>query len=791
MNVTDKKNTNGSSMSKLEQLARKRVQQRQQQQHNIDQVNVSTVIERKVSLKDKLAALKEKKHESNQQSITKGSMLLQSLKDKKTSTHTITKIHETNNNTILIDKQTSQSKNGVNLSSRFQKSTVNNAVTTTNKNDNPSKIPDLKTNNSSLSSKLDHFRKRKQQNELEKNISSFSNNQIPSTDQSINNSDENNNNDSRSGNLQTNLLINMNWKKFSELKKKYFISNDFSQPPATKKGQFIHFVQNKNDLSNQHYISIAKAIKRKNTNIYCIFEPLDYVKRKKYRQNFMELSPDDIILEAQSKVFDDMNKKISNLSIAKNKNAYDNDTELQLPIKSRILLDVDQYLLSKPNHLRIPILGHHLSGKSTLLGRLLMDSNTVDIETIRKLKNLCERNKIKDKQTYLTWISDDLIRERSVGYSDIVHKHEIHIKDSGNFTFYVNPSKKNVNSELITQMFNNDIVIMVIDCSPDGFEKGFNLNGQTIEFSILAKMCGIRHVIVVLNKMDTVDWYQGRYNEIVNELTIFYSKLGFNQENISWIPISSVTGEGIVKGYTSLDWYSGPSLIELLKKKIKEFSEEDHKINQYKYNDDLNADNTDLPMGTLMSSKNEFCSLSIKDIDVSKNEITGWIINGFIQAGESIRIYPLSKSFLVDEIQNDTDDKEIGVPGSFVTMKLLSSASRNEKGLLDNIEVGDFVTSLLSPVTLINSTTVKLEIITALTKVSIGMKLIINRQMYTNTVKILKLNKVNNKSKMIIECELSRQDTIPYFESCNERENLIIIRALGTNKIIGLTKLIK
>lgn len=794
MNVDDMNNSNAPPMSKLEQLARKRAQQRQQQQQNINQVNNSTAIKKKLSLKDKLAALKEKKLETTQQSITKGSTLLQSLKDKKILTNTIGKTDKINDSTIIIEQQASQPKNESSSSIRLHKSTVNNILTTTDKNDKFSRITGLKTSHSSLSSKLDHIRKRKQEGKLEKNISSLSNNQIALTDQTNNDENNNygnNNNDSISGNSQFNLLININWSKFDKLTKKYSISADSDLSSTTNKGQFINFIQQKNDVANKNYITMTQAVKRKYIDIFSIFEPLDYVKRQKYRQNFMELSPDDIILEMQSKAFDNMNKKISKLNISKKNNIDDNDTELQLPIKSRTMLDIHQYLLARPNNLRISILGHHLSGKSTLMGRLLMDFKKVDIETIRKLKNLCNRNKIENKHTYLTWLSDDLSIERSVGHSEILHKHDICIKGYGKFTFFVNPSKQNVNSELITQMFNNDIVIMVIDCSPDGFEKGFNLNGQTIEFSILAKLCGCKHIIVVLNKMDTVDWYQGRYDEIVNELTTFYDTIGFHQEDISWIPISSVTGDGIVNKNTLSDWYQGLPLVEILKKKIKEFSKEDHKSQQFKHNKVLDIGNTNVSVGEQRSPEDEFCSLSIKDIDVYKNEITGWIINGCIQAGESIRIYPLSKNFLVDEIKNDIDDKQIGVPSSFVTMKLLSSTSRNEKGLLDNIEIGDFVTSLLSPVALMNSITIKLEIIAILTNLTIGMKLIINRQMYTNTVKILKMNKMNSKSIIVIECELSRQDTIPYFESVNERENFIIIRVSGTNKIIGLAKLIK
>ena len=215
-------NSNGSSMSKLEQLARKRAYQRQQQQqqqntNSNNQINESTITEQKLSLRDKLAALKDKKkHESNTQSTTKGSTLLQSLKNKNISLNGIRNTNDTNDSISVIERQITPLKNEVNLSSRLQREIVDNPITITNKNNKFSKLTDLKTSGSSLSSKLDQFRKRKQQNKLEGSLSSFSNKQILTTEQS-NDGTENNCADSRSENSQSNSLIDLNWKHFNDL----------------------------------------------------------------------------------------------------------------------------------------------------------------------------------------------------------------------------------------------------------------------------------------------------------------------------------------------------------------------------------------------------------------------------------------------------------------------------------------------------------------------------------------------------------------------------------------------
>lgn len=723
-------NTNGNvPMSKLEQLARRRAQQRSNTQQNVAISSSSSQTEtKKVSLKERLAALKQNKTENDgsTSTTTKSSALLETLKNKK---------NDNSNN-----KSTRMS-----LTDRLQKTKVGNVI----------KQSELTSSNSSLSTKLDLIRNKQKQNESSKSP-------VPSEMPSS----ENNEEPAKSPTPISHVLVNVNldWKKFTQLKQQFTPTDTMTgiETDESSKSDFINFV---NKPTPDH--KFGQLLKRRREDIFAIYQPSQTVKKQRIIEKFSEPSPDDIIIEAQAKVFDEVTTNVADLNIAGNNKKA--EEELQLPSKPRILLDVSKYLSTKPGQLNISVLGHKHSGKSTMMGRILMDLKQINIEDIRKLKNICERAKIENPNTYLTWISDTSDSERSNGYSEEIHKHNITSADCDKFSFYVNPSEQNKISELICQVSNTDVVVMVIDCSPDGFEQGFNLNGQTIEHSVIAKLCAVKHFIVVMNKMDTIDWYKGRYSEIVNELQMFYDKLGFKSDSISWIPVSSVTGEGLVTEHTSIDWYNGPSLLDMLNQKMQFVNKKKQKF----YND-------------------EFFSLSIQAIRPESNEITGWITNGYIQAGESITVYPLSKTYFVDEVNNDSDGKQIGIPGFFVTLKLLPSLSKLEKNLLDNIEVGDFATSIIAPVIVVNSKTIKLEVPVSLMKLTVGMKLNIIRQMYTNAVKILKLHKGSKKNKfMVIECKLIREDTLPYFPQGNQKENYIVLRAPGTNKTIGLGKLME
>lgn len=80
------------------------------------------------------------------------------------------------------------------------------------------------------------------------------------------------------------------------------------------------------------------------------------------------------------------------------------------------------------------------------------------------------------------------------------------------------------------------------------FETGFDRGGQTREHAMLAKTAGVKHLVVLINKMDdpTVEWSEVRYNECKDKILPYLRKLGFNPaKDLSFMPVSGQTGQGL------------------------------------------------------------------------------------------------------------------------------------------------------------------------------------------------------------------------------------------------------
>lgn len=114
-----------------------------------------------------------------------------------------------------------------------------------------------------------------------------------------------------------------------------------------------------------------------------------------------------------------------------------------------------------------------------------------------------------------------------------------------------------------------DVAILVISARKGEFETGFEKGGQTREHARLVKTIGVRHLIVVINKMDdpTVLWAKERFDECVDKLTPFLKATGYNvKKDIMFIPIAGMTGANM-KEHTTKEvcpWYDGPTMLGLL-----------------------------------------------------------------------------------------------------------------------------------------------------------------------------------------------------------------------------------
>ena len=347
------------------------------------------------------------------------------------------------------------------------------------------------------------------------------------------------------------------------------------------------------------------------------------------------------------------------------------------PTKPRNPINLEQYLKSpefKP-HLSFVVLGHVDAGKSTLMGRLLYDIGAVDKNKIRKLKK--ESEQIGKGSFHLAWVMDQTVEERERGVTVSICTSDFSTKNV-DFTIVDAPGHRDFVPNAIAGVSQADVAILTIDCGIDAFESGFNLDGQTKEHTLLARSMDISTIIVAMNKMDTVNWSSERFNEIQAELSNFFKQIGYQENQIKWVPLSGFSGEGVYKiPYPNeQDWYKGPSLVETL---------ENVAITNYGHLNDLDLFCKEIKEIPFIFSILEVTTTKKNDESI----LSGRVESGSIQPGETITIYPSEQSCLVDKILSGREQvsKDIALKGDFVTLRLRHSHPKD-------IENGDLCSSV-------------------------------------------------------------------------------------------------
>ncbi|VDK33891.1 unnamed protein product [Taenia asiatica] len=223
---------------------------------------------------------------------------------------------------------------------------------------------------------------------------------------------------------------------------------------------------------------------------------------------------------------------------------------------------------NKKETLSVVFIGHVDAGKSTIGGHLLYLTGMVDSRTLEKY---AKEAKEKNRETwYLSWALDTSVEERNKGitvecgraFFETEHKHFILVDAPGHKSFVPN---------MITGASIADIAVLVISARRGEFETGFERGGQTREHAMLVKTTGVKHMVVLINKMDdsTVNWEESRFNECREKLVPFLKKIGFNvKSDIYFIPCSGFTGAFLRDrpSDSRCEWYKGPTLLEYLDK---------------------------------------------------------------------------------------------------------------------------------------------------------------------------------------------------------------------------------
>ena len=210
----------------------------------------------------------------------------------------------------------------------------------------------------------------------------------------------------------------------------------------------------------------------------------------------------------------------------------------------------------KKPHRNIVFIGHVDHGKSTTVGRLLLDSGHIEEHVIEKNEKLAAES---GKAGFgLAYVMDGLKEERERGITiDVAHK-EFFTPDFY-WTIIDAPGHRDFVKNMITGASQADTAVLLCAAN-DG------VNAQTKEHAFLAKVLGVKGLIVHVNKMDIsgVDWTEEKYNAACKEVSQLLRMAGFKPDDVPMIPASSLKGDNVFKKSENTPWYNGPTLFEAI-----------------------------------------------------------------------------------------------------------------------------------------------------------------------------------------------------------------------------------
>lgn len=193
-------------------------------------------------------------------------------------------------------------------------------------------------------------------------------------------------------------------------------------------------------------------------------------------------------------------------------------------------------------------------GKSTLIGRLLHDSDGVMDDQAAALAADSERFGTVDGDLDLALLVDGLQAEREQGITiDVAYRYFASNRRS--FIVADTPGHEQYTRNMVTGASTADAALILIDA-----RKG--VIDQTRRHSIIADMLGIRHVVLVVNKMDLVDFAEDTFVEIVRAFHEFVAPMNFR--SVDAVPVSALLGDNVCRPSDNMTWYAGPTVLARL-----------------------------------------------------------------------------------------------------------------------------------------------------------------------------------------------------------------------------------
>ncbi len=208
--------------------------------------------------------------------------------------------------------------------------------------------------------------------------------------------------------------------------------------------------------------------------------------------------------------------------------------------------------LATKDLLRLATIGSVDDGKSTLIGRLLVDTRQLFDDQLDAIAEASEKRGVGDLD--LSFITDGLRAEREQGITiDVAYRYAT--TPTRKFIIADCPGHVQYTSNMATGASTADLALVVLDVAS-------GLKEQTRRHLCIAALLGVRSIIVAVNKMDAVDWSQLAFDRVVDEIVTLSRELDFT--SVSIIPVSALLGDNVVESSTNLPWYDGPTVLDAL-----------------------------------------------------------------------------------------------------------------------------------------------------------------------------------------------------------------------------------
>ena len=254
-------------------------------------------------------------------------------------------------------------------------------------------------------------------------------------------------------------------------------------------------------------------------------------------------------------------------------------------------------------------------GKSTVLGRLLVDSNSIPADTLDQARTTRRAGSvIPVGEIDYSLLTDGLESEREQGITiDVAYRH-MYLPSGRRLIMSDSPGHEQYTRNMTVATAKADIGLLLVDA-----KRG--VRSQTIRHANICGLMGVKKLIVAVNKMDSVEYSQEIFNQVVANLENKIQGLGFKA--VEFIPVSGLVGDNVSTPSPNTVWFSGNTILSAL--------------NDFSADQQVDSESLRIPIQAVIRT-------------ADSRGYAGQIASGVLAVGQSVQIFPSGTQTVVSKI---------------------------------------------------------------------------------------------------------------------------------------------